>query len=244
MKSLLQTKGFKKRRELKNGGIYSITCTANGRVYIGATMDFRLRWGRHRHELRKGIHHALELQNSFFIYGEESLVYAIVERIDHSDELRCAEQKWIHFFETNTAEKGFNTTKAERLRLPLPTDTESSELMNLSSRNLKQVARMLRVHNYSYKTKHELVSGILSKSGTKDIDAIVDQVLKDSIDEASTAEKTKKPQKVKSVTAKRERTEDQKKAEVEREARKQQGKESALKNIFGSNITSIDKRSH
>lgn len=62
---------------LNHPGIYTITCTANGRVYVGQAVNFRKRWSFHRWRLSKGEHDNAHLQNAWKKYGPEAFVFAI-----------------------------------------------------------------------------------------------------------------------------------------------------------------------
>lgn len=59
-------------------GIYAITCTPNGRVYIGSSVNISKRWKYHRFALRKGTHDNRHMQNAWNKYGEESFTFSIV----------------------------------------------------------------------------------------------------------------------------------------------------------------------
>ena len=66
-----------KRSALSIPGIYTITNTTTGRVYIGQTTNFRTRWMNHRRELRNGTHRNIYLQNAWVKYGEAAFEFAI-----------------------------------------------------------------------------------------------------------------------------------------------------------------------
>ena len=63
----------------KSSRIYKITCTANGKFYVGSTDNFRRRWSVHLRELRGQYHHSIYLQRSFNKYGETSLTFEVLE---------------------------------------------------------------------------------------------------------------------------------------------------------------------
>ncbi|QIW88501.1 hypothetical protein [Pseudanabaena phage PA-SR01] len=45
-------------------GIYQIINKENGKIYIGSTLNFKMRFRGHKSELRRGIHGNAHLQNS------------------------------------------------------------------------------------------------------------------------------------------------------------------------------------
>ncbi len=75
--------------------IYRITCTANDKFYIGSTVNVVQRWGRHRRELRQGVHVNKNMQASWNKHGEGSFVFEVVEYVENVAELLLVEQKWL-----------------------------------------------------------------------------------------------------------------------------------------------------
>lgn len=60
---------------------------------MGASNNVLLRWNRHRHELRCGVHSSEKLQNLWDKYGEESFLFEIQEEVSHG--LKDRENYWI-----------------------------------------------------------------------------------------------------------------------------------------------------
>lgn len=73
--------------------IYQITCTANGKFYIGSTVNKAQRWKKHRGDLRKGIHKNRNMQASWSKYGEDAFVFVVVEEVADPVQLMAAEQR-------------------------------------------------------------------------------------------------------------------------------------------------------
>lgn len=73
-------------------GVYSITHTATGKKYVGSTVNLRIRWAKHRRELRTGVHHNQKLLRAWAKYGANAFVFAVVEE---TQELLPREQFWI-----------------------------------------------------------------------------------------------------------------------------------------------------
>jgi len=42
--------------ELNKSSIYQIRNIINNKIYVGSAINTRTRWGKHRHDLRKGVH--------------------------------------------------------------------------------------------------------------------------------------------------------------------------------------------
>lgn len=56
-------------------GIYEIVNIANGKNYVGSSINMKKRWSEHRSGLRNNKHHARVLQRAWTKYGEESFVF-------------------------------------------------------------------------------------------------------------------------------------------------------------------------
>jgi|694.fasta_scaffold103998_3 group I intron endonuclease len=89
-------------------GVYVITNTVDGRVYVGSTAkSFRRRWSRHVSLLKKGKHENGFLQRAWDKYGEQSFKFEILELCDSCDVL-AKEQDAINVFDACNRAKGYN----------------------------------------------------------------------------------------------------------------------------------------
>ena len=78
-------------------GIYCITCTANGRKYVGKATGARGvsgRWAQHRKAARRGRHHSPHFQACWDKYGESAFVWEVLEPYVDGDPY-VLEQKWM-----------------------------------------------------------------------------------------------------------------------------------------------------
>lgn len=60
-------------------GVYKITCTANGKFYIGSARDIAKRLYGHLLNLQRGKHHAKKLIAAWAEFGEDSFIAEVVE---------------------------------------------------------------------------------------------------------------------------------------------------------------------
>ena len=60
-------------------GIYKITNRLNGRIYIGSTKEFKIRWKQHTSSLRNQKHQNRFLQSDFNKCGEDAFLFEVVE---------------------------------------------------------------------------------------------------------------------------------------------------------------------
>lgn len=63
---------------LNRSGIYKITCTANGRFYIGSAVKLRARWAIHTSDANKGKHHSKHFQRAWTKYGEGAFNFEVL----------------------------------------------------------------------------------------------------------------------------------------------------------------------
>ena len=65
---------------MKIPAIYKIQSKTNSeRIYIGSAVDIKDRWRCHLKDLRNNKHHSPQLQRHFNKYGEEDLIFIVVE---------------------------------------------------------------------------------------------------------------------------------------------------------------------
>jgi group I intron endonuclease len=77
-----------------NSGIYKIYCTNNDYYYYGSSINLKERWLHHRKRLRNQTHGNVRLQRVWNKYGEQSIVFEIVNFIPE-EEIRKEEQKYL-----------------------------------------------------------------------------------------------------------------------------------------------------
>lgn len=74
-------------------GIYSITNTTNGRVYIGSSEDIEERWRYHRADLVRGSHDNMDIQADYNVNGLSVFVFSVVEECTMD---RLVERETLH----------------------------------------------------------------------------------------------------------------------------------------------------
>lgn len=75
-------------------GIYRITCSANGKFYIGSSQNIGGRWQVHTRNLRNHTHHNPHLQHAWDKFGEDAFTIEVLEEVPAS-ELTLREQAWL-----------------------------------------------------------------------------------------------------------------------------------------------------
>lgn len=76
-------------------GVYSITCRANGWVYIGSSGRVRSRWKTHKSWLRCGRHNIPKLQSDWDEFGENAFEFELLAEISDSEQRYQGEQVFL-----------------------------------------------------------------------------------------------------------------------------------------------------
>lgn len=87
-------------------GIYRIDCLGNNQCYIGSSVNIQDRWRCHISMLRANKHESRYLQNSYNKYGEDSLVFRVVELLLGASEEELRRVEWYYI---NLYKPQFNT---------------------------------------------------------------------------------------------------------------------------------------
>ncbi len=97
-------------------GIYLITNTSSGRVYIGSSIDVTKRMADHRLSLNHGKHHNKHLQEDWKQLGKAVFSFNLLEESDE-DSLENKREYWINHYKSN------GMTYNEKTRNRRPKDT-------------------------------------------------------------------------------------------------------------------------
>jgi group I intron endonuclease len=92
-------------------GVYMIQNTANGKVYVGSSMDVPRRFSQHLRQLRQGVHKSRHLQRAWNRHGQSAFVFAELEMCA-DESLIAVEQKWIDAMRAADPRHGYNTAPA------------------------------------------------------------------------------------------------------------------------------------
>lgn len=91
-------------------GIYKITNTENGKMYIGRSENIEARFITHITQLKDGTHSNWKLQNAYNLLKDKSrLQFEILEEIKDSNLLPIAEQ--YYYDKYNVYENGYNLSR-------------------------------------------------------------------------------------------------------------------------------------
>jgi group I intron endonuclease len=91
-----------------NIGIYCILNSANGKRYIGQSVDLRRRKSYHFTRLYHKTHRNHHLQSAFIHYGSSCFQWLILQTTSNISDLDHLERFWIAQFKANDPKCGYN----------------------------------------------------------------------------------------------------------------------------------------
>lgn len=126
----------------KMSGIYKITCTINGRIYIGSSKNILNRWWSHKTELNNKSHRNIHLQRAWNKHGEQSFIIEVVELVMTSILLE-REQYWLDKLKP-FGKNGFNIAQnAERPTLGIKLSNEHRAKISAAQKGRKHSAEVI-----------------------------------------------------------------------------------------------------
>ena len=137
-------------------GIYKITNTANGKVYIGQSTRLSRRLAEHQADLKNNSHHNRHLQNSYNKYGDVFEV-EIIEYCDDEPELDDLERYYIAYYDSMNPKKGYNKEDGGSLQKSLSEETKKK--MSENSARYWQGKHFSDEHKRKLSKNHPDVSG-------------------------------------------------------------------------------------
>ena len=88
-------------------GIYIIRNKINNKVYVGQSVNTKLRIANHKNLLRNNKHENKYLQNSYNKYGYKNFEFKVIEKCKEE----CLDEKeryWIGYYDSMNRNKGYN----------------------------------------------------------------------------------------------------------------------------------------
>lgn len=89
-------------------GVYKITCTVTGDIYIGSSVNVGKRWTQHRKDLTARKHHSAKLQQLWDRLGAAAFSLKLIESVTDKEILRKREKHYI--LQYDSVKNGCNGT--------------------------------------------------------------------------------------------------------------------------------------
>lgn len=132
-------------------GIYKITNSVNGKLYIGSAISIKSRFTCHKRLLQNNKHFNNHLQTSWNKYGEENFKFEILEIIT-SDLLQEKEEYYIKFFNSSNRFFGYNKRINCATNLGIKHSEETKKKLSISHLGHKRSKEaQIKISNSQYK---------------------------------------------------------------------------------------------
>ena len=121
---------------MKESGVYKITNTVNGKIYIGSSIDVERRIRQHTWKLKHGTHKNRHLQYAYNKYGAENF---IIEIIEFCEAEKCIEREqfYLDFYTPFNIENGYNIRTIAESQLGIKFSEESIKKLSESHKGYK-----------------------------------------------------------------------------------------------------------
>lgn len=149
---------------MKKIGIYKITNTTDGKVYIGQSVNLNKRIRVHKRHLILGIHNNKHLQNAYNKYGKTSFKYDILEECK-TEELDDKEIQYIQTYDSANRDKGYNISSGGQARHDCQEETKKKiSIKNTGHRRVMPEDEKKRRSWNWHNTKHEIKPEYIEKA--------------------------------------------------------------------------------
>ena len=124
-------------------GIYTITNKVTNRVYIGKSINIKVRWCRHRYDLRDGIHWSEKMQKDYDEFGIESFKFSIIEEAPNAKDTNSLNELEIHYIKEFSKIMGlYNKSKGGQGNKGVKFSEETRRRMSESRKGQKRTQEM------------------------------------------------------------------------------------------------------
>lgn len=114
---------------LSQSGVYCIRNKINGKIYIGSTTKFSMRFATHRYKLPRPIKTNSRLQESWLEHGADAFEFKVL-LVCNKENLRYYEQRAIDTY--NSSVDGFNISKYSSTNVGIKATEETKAKMSAS----------------------------------------------------------------------------------------------------------------
>lgn len=143
--------------------IYKISNKINSRIYIGSAIDFVNRKSKHLRQLNSNKHCNIKLQRFYNKYGNESLVFSIVEYCEKENLL---EREQFYINNLNCVTNGFNILSTAGSWLNHSHTEKSKKKLSATKKGIQTKGMLGKVH--SEKTKELIAKKALGRKQSED----------------------------------------------------------------------------
>jgi len=170
-------------------GVYMIQSKIKPeRVYVGSSHDILRRFNHHEDDINRGEHHSVKLQRHVDKYGNNDLVFEIIESFEYIDKkhLLSREQSWYWRFHYQDSEiPYFNTSPIAGSTLGFKMSPESSEKKRNKTKGIPKGPQSPEhiKHIVESRKKNGKSNGLIGKPKSKETREKISKTLKEKYKE-------------------------------------------------------------
>ena len=157
-------------------GIYSIRNNINNKIYIGSSVNIKIRWATHKRALNSKVHHCQHLQRAWVKYGEDAFSFEIQETVP-LDKLLQIEQLYLKKYWDNGINcynvckiagsfLGVKHSEATKMKLRIKKQGSNNKRSKLTEFQVNEIKKLLLENNLMIKTiaiKFNIDKTVISK---------------------------------------------------------------------------------
>ena len=128
--------------QANRSGVYALTNTHTGRVYVGSSFDITKRRGEHFSDLKTNRHRCRALQDDWLTLGDDAFSFTILEEVP-VHELGARESHWLRSF-ADLPQGTYNTRLVAGR--PFVGKAEPSTMEREEYLTVDEAAKRLKIH--------------------------------------------------------------------------------------------------
>jgi len=140
---------------IKQGGVYQIVNTENGKRYIGSAKCFKHRWGTHLRHLVQGKHHSQYLQRAWNWHGQDVFKFEVLLLCAPEDAI-FYEQRAMDFYKSANHKKGYNVAPAAGGQLGFRHSDLSKLNMSITRTGSKRTDEQRKVQSAAQRSRPDV----------------------------------------------------------------------------------------
>ena len=148
-------------------GIYTITNSINGKIYVGYSKNIKSRLYKHKYELRNNTHKNIYLQNAYNLNGENFFKFEILLECN-KDHLASEEHYWCNILNTHNKKYGYNLRPTHPDNIQLFSEetrkkmSESAKGKIISLETRERLSKAFKGKKHSEESKEKMRNRIMS----------------------------------------------------------------------------------
>jgi group I intron endonuclease len=131
-------------KNILSSGIYQISNSINGKIYIGSSINLKQRFNDHKKLLRYNKHPNKHLQSAWNQYGEKAFIFNIIELVDNNS-LLIREQYYIDLLYSSNKNLGYNISKIAGNTLGTKRTDETKLKMSFARVKTNKVKKLINL---------------------------------------------------------------------------------------------------